>query len=345
MRRASWKLVIGIVISAAIIALAYLERDWLLDALSLLQEARPVWLVVAWVTMLGSFLVMSQVFQIALRMQGHRMGILPLWATALVSIVLSQTVPAGGVWSYAFLVNTFKRWGVSSVKSALVATMDVLSYGITMILVVTFGMIYLAFHNLTVEGGSYAAAGIALCVVGLLVFLLTRSEDQLLRWLLTIKNLIERMIGRSWSDENLRRMIAELTHGREMLTNRPRDLLLLIPIQFTSLSGHSLAMLAILVSFGVHTTFLVVLTAFGIALITSTFTVLPGGGGTVETALVAVLLQLGVGHAALPAAILFRLMNFWLMIPIAAACYYWLTNGPSPNGDTHPNQALTDSEH
>jgi len=37
-----------------------------------------------------------------------------------------------------------------------------------------------------------------------------------------------------------------------------------------------------------------------------------------------VLTQLGVGAEAVPAAILFRLLNFWMLLPIAAACYSWL---------------------
>ena len=54
-------------------------------------------------------------------------------------------------------------------------------------------------------------------------------------------------------------------------------------------------MYCILRSLGTSTSFLTVLSAFGIALLTSTVNVLPGGGGTVEAALVAVLTHLGVG--------------------------------------------------
>ena len=102
-------------------------------------------------------------------------------------------------------------------------------------------------------------------------------------------------------------------------------LALLVVIQLTALSGHSLGLYLILRSLDTSTSFLTVLAAFGIALLTSTVNILPGGGGTVETALVAVLTQLGVGAAAVPGAIVFRLLNFWMMLPIAAGCYAWLT--------------------
>jgi uncharacterized protein (TIRG00374 family) len=87
-------------------------------------------------------------------------------------------------------------------------------------------------------------------------------------------------------------------------------------------------MLLVLHALGTDVSFAVVLSAFGVALVTSTFNVLPGGGGTVEAALVAVLSQMGVGPAAVPAAIIFRLFNYWLAAPIAAICYHWLMNEP-----------------
>ncbi len=50
---------------------------------------------------------------------------------------------------------------------------------------------------------------------------------------------------------------------------------------------------------------------------------------TVEAAMVAVLTQLGMGAEAVPAAIVFRLLNFWMLLPIAAACYAWLMRDQS----------------
>jgi uncharacterized membrane protein YbhN (UPF0104 family) len=103
-------------------------------------------------------------------------------------------------------------------------------------------------------------------------------------------------------------------------------------IQTTGLMGHSFAMLMVFWSLGVHPSFFIVVAAFGIALITSTFNVLPGGGGTVEAAMVAVLR--GVGVTAVATTIIFRLLNFWLLLPVAAGCYYWLMHEPVPEKDT-----------
>jgi uncharacterized protein (TIRG00374 family) len=118
--------------------------------------------------------------------------------------------------------------------------------------------------------------------------------------------------------------VAEGLRNRDLVLARPQLVVVLVVIQLIALSGHGLALLLVLHSLGVAPGFAVALAAFGVALLTSTFNVLPGGGGTVETVLVTALLQLSVGEAALPAAVLFRLLNFWALLPVAAAGSSWL---------------------
>ena len=123
-------------------------------------------------------------------------------------------------------------------------------------------------------------------------------------------------------------------HARALIADRKLLLALLVLIQMTALSGHSLALLVILHGLGASAGVEVVFAAFGIALLTSTFNVLPGGGGTVETVLVVTLTQLGAGVAAVPAAILFRLLNFWIMLPPAGLAYAWLSHGTAERSAT-----------
>jgi uncharacterized protein (TIRG00374 family) len=333
-------------LSLAILVMAMLNRDWLLEAFSMIQEARPLWLVAALVTILISYFITSQVLVVALRSLDYKFGLLRIWAITLVAVVFSQSVPAGGLGSYAFLVGIFNRLGVPSGKATLAASLEMLSYISAMLLVFLFSLIYLLIHGLGANLVSYVAAGAAVLLVSGAVFVLTRSTERLTNWLMGIKNGIARLFRRDWSDDRVHHIVDELTRGRTLMAERWHELVWLIPIQIAGLCGHSLAMLMVFWSLGVETSFFVVLTAFGIALITSTFNVLPGGGGTVEAALGLVLNRMGTGMAAFPAAIIFRLLNFWLVLPVAAGCYYWLmhhqperetdedaTNGKQPASD------------
>jgi uncharacterized protein (TIRG00374 family) len=323
-----WKLITSALISIGIIILAILNRHWIVEAFSLLNEAKHGWLFAALVLIALSYLMSAQVFNVVLRSLGYRMNLLRLWATALTAIIISQSVPAGGVGSYAFLISNFNRRGIRAGESALLASLETLSYVMAMLLIFSFSLGYFAWRGLEATGASYIAGFVGLSVIGIAIFVLTRSEQTLHQWLYGLQQGIGRLFGRRWSSTWIDRIVGDLSRGRSLLIHRRRDVFLLVLIQLTALSGHSLAMLLVLHALGTDVSFAVVLSAFGVALVTSTFNVLPGGGGTVEAALVAVLSQMGVGPAAVPAAIIFRLFNYWLAAPIAAICYHWLMNEP-----------------
>jgi uncharacterized protein (TIRG00374 family) len=215
----------------------------------------------------------------------------------------------------------------------LVSTLEALSYAGAMLICAIFGVAYLASRTLAADpdGSSLLApllaAGIALLLLGGVLLVLTRDQATITRWLLRTHTLLFRVLRRSRSAAWVDATVAEITRLRALVAERRSMIVLQIIIQLIALSGHSLGLYLVLHSLGAYPSFLTVLSAFGIALLTSTVNLLPGGGGTVEAALVAVLVQLGAGAAAIPAAIVFRLLNFWVMLPITAACYAWLAQG------------------
>jgi uncharacterized protein (TIRG00374 family) len=332
-RRVDWRLVTGALISAGILVFAFLERTWILEALGLARNAHPAWLLLAFAVILAGFLISSQVFRVVLYSLDRRVGVLRLWATAMVAIVTSQLFPAGSVASYAFLLDTFRRRGISASEAVLVASLEMLSYAGAMVIFSIFGLAYLASRILAADpDGStllapMLAAGIALLAIGGVLLLLTRAEATLTRWLLSLHRPLHGLLRRPRDDAWVYSSVAELARMRALVSERRGMIALLVAIQLAALSSHSLGLYLVLHSLGASPSFLTVLSAFGIALLTSTVNVLPGGGGTVEAALVAVLTQLGAGAVAIPAAIVFRLLNFWVMLPIAAGCYAWLARG------------------
>lgn len=330
----NWRIATSVLMSLSIFVLAYQNRGWLLEAFATVRETNPYWMAGALGVILLSYFITSQVLTWALRRQGYHLGLVRMWAVGLVAIVISQSVPAGGVGSYAFLVGSFRRRGVRSGQATLVASLEVVSYVSTMIVIFLFSLLFLTARGLATGYTSYFAAGAALLFIAGFIFVLTRSEVQLALWLLKIKDSVAHLLHREWDDTWVLHKVRELAHGRSLFASRRRDVLWLMLIQFAGLSGHSLAMLMVLRGLGVQTNFMVVLASFGIALITSTFNVLPGGGGTVEAALITILTQLGIGVLAVPAAIIFRLFNFWLMLPLSAVCYYWLVHEPYVQPDS-----------
>lgn len=327
MRIPRWRLIISATLTLAIIVLAYQNRAQLAESFALLERAKPVWLAAAFGLELLGFYVSSRVYAPALRSLGHHVGALRLWAMTLVAIVLSQSFPAGGVASYAFLVHAFRRRGIPGGHAALLASLEALSYATAMLLLFFFSLFYIMFQGQAAGWPSLIAAAVAVLAITIAVFLVTRNQVTIVAWLLHIKNGANRLLRQQWSDAPVHRLVTDLARGRALIAEQPGEVGLLICLQLLALTCHSLAMLAVLSSLGATTSPLVVMAAYGIALVSSTFNVLPGGGGTVETAIVVALQSLGVGNAAISAAVIFRLLNFWLMAPIAFVGYRWIMHG------------------
>ena len=141
-RRARWQIMISVLITLVIAIVLWRNRAWLATAVGLVRTADPLLLGGALITILLSYLVSSQVFRIGLRSFGHRAGFLRLWATTITGVVIGQSIPAGGVGSYAFFMSAFKRRGVTAGAAGLLAALEALSYTGVMLLIGAFSMVY-----------------------------------------------------------------------------------------------------------------------------------------------------------------------------------------------------------
>src|SRR3954469_7417672 len=194
-RQPGWRLALGVLLTAGILLFAFFNRAWIIEALGLARAAKPAWLLLAFIVILASFLISSQVFHVALHALGYRVGVLRLWATTVVAIVTSQLFPAGSFASYAFLLDTFRRRGVSAAETVLVATLEALSYAGAMLIFAIFGVAYLASRTLAADpdGSSLLApllaVGIALALISGVLVVLTRPQTTITRWLLWVHRL------------------------------------------------------------------------------------------------------------------------------------------------------------
>jgi uncharacterized protein (TIRG00374 family) len=333
-RRIPWSFLISGAILAALLAIVI--RNWTHiqikahEALVLIQEARPGWLALAAVAVLLGFLCAGQIYGRVLATLGYQARALWLSAAAMVTMLLSQALPFGTVASYAFLTTSLRKRGVPAASVAVIASLELLSWGGAMLILFVYGMIYVLVttSNSVIARASLSGfATVAILIAGYL-YLGTRPRDTLHTWAMSFKRTIERFFGPIWHDSQIQRMVDEITHNRRLMAEQPRRVISLILLQLTIFALHSLALLAILHGLGVAIGPLGTLAAYGLALIVSTYTLLPAGGGTVEAALTVGLTIQGVPlEAALGATVIFRLFTFWLLLPLGALGYRAIMRG------------------
>jgi uncharacterized protein (TIRG00374 family) len=326
--RTRWSYILGAIIFALIIGI--LLRNWVevSEAIERLRSVQPQWLALAMAAIGIGFICAGQVYGRVLATLGFRESAPWLTSTALVTVLINHAIPAGSVAAYAFLVLSLRRRGIPPANVALVATLELLSWNGAVLLMFCYGLGYLILTGVNVSPGTYyVSVTTAMILLGLLLFVFSRPHATLHSWAQNIKHIADRVFGVAWTDEQLLQVVDEVVANRRLILEQPLRMLLLVVLQLSMFACHSAALLAILHSLGVDPAPLAVLAAYGLALIASTFVFLPGGGGTVEAALTLALGAQGVpSAAALSSAVLFRMLSFWLLLPIGLLLYRYLTS-------------------
>jgi uncharacterized protein (TIRG00374 family) len=306
-KRSIWSYLIGAILFALLIV--FLLRNWIevKGAVERLQSVQPQWLALAFGAVALGFVCAGQVYGRVLATLGFRESAPWLTATALVTVLINHAIPAGSV--------------------ALVATLELLSWNGAVLLLFSYGVGYLILSGAIVTPQTYyVSVTTALVILMVLLFVISRPHVTLHSWAQNIKHIADRVFGVVWTDEEVLQVVDEVVANRRLILEQPLRMLLLVVLQLSMFVCHSAALLAILHSLGADPAPLAVLAAYGLALIASTFVILPGGGGAVEAALTLSLGAQGVpGGAALSAALLFRLLSFWLLLPIGLILYRYLT--------------------
>lgn len=326
-RQPSFTSIAGILLLLAMLFLCIENAATIHQALLLMQRVLPGALAVSLLAIGAGFLCAGQIYGRILALPGYRLHQIWLAAAALVSILISQSIPAGTVGSYAFLATMLQRRGIPATSAALLASLELLTWMGAMLLLFCFALLYL---TLTIgsSGGTLTvipAATTALLLLSIAVCIACQPQSRLCAWAMRAKHLLERLIQPRWSDAAVQPFIADLVRQRAHLLQQPARVASLIGLQLVIFGLHSLALLSILYSLDVTISPMAVIAAYGLTLIVSSFTILPGGGGAVETTLAVALSIQGVAiEVALGAAVLFRLLSFWLLLPLGFVCYRWL---------------------
>jgi uncharacterized membrane protein YbhN (UPF0104 family) len=322
---ARWRLLVGSALVLGVVGAVYSARAEVADALARLENADPWLMAAAFGLCLLSLVLISQIYRMPLRSLGYQqLGALELAGITIVCLVISQLLPAGAVASYAYFGDQLRRRGVSAGHTALLVTVESLTYTLAMLIFVGISVGYLIIWG----GGAGHIELLALVFPTLLVggagFLLTRSQLTLELWFRSVVRLIGRLRRRTLREDGAIRLASDLVAGRRLIAEQPWLMLKVGLVEIGALLGQSIALGLVLESLGVRLTLLQSIAGFGTVLGLNLVNVLPGGGGAVEAVLALVLGSFGAGSAAIAAAVIFRLVNFWVFVPVAGVAFVLL---------------------
>ena len=317
---------VGVAIMVAIFAFLFPELTNYQQALTKVADLPPQWIAILVATCVINILVYPVTAIAAIPKLGYRAAFVNRQAGFLVSNV----IPGGGAIAVGTQYAILARYGVSnSLAAAAVSADAVWTY------LMTLGFPAVAVALLVIEGRS-TAGFLTAAIIGLVVVIVSiiaisiilRSEDgahRVARILQRPVTAVLRIFKRPAPDLDAKLMEFH-HHASVMVETRWKQL------SVTNLAAQTAPLLvlwAALAGLGAYPTPLTLIeifAAYSIALLLTSFPITPGGLGTVDAALVGLLVAFGVDSSiAIAADLIWRLVWFLpqLLIGLLAFGVYW----------------------
>jgi uncharacterized protein (TIRG00374 family) len=266
---------------------------------------------------------------------------LPLWTVlriVLAGFAASRIFSVGGIGGFVVTYQALAKRGLSrSIAVVAVATQQFFNY-IVLWIIFFIAIVYL----LTRGQGSVAGLTFALVCIGLILGHLAylihlynhptrlrrRARQFAVVWnRVRRKKTIELSSIDEWVD-NLRAGIRPMTAKRGAVRTNVISAALWWAFDISCLA-------AVFAAYGDVPHLSSILIAYSVAYTLATFVPTPGGLGTVETLLIALLTTFNAEHVV-TCVLVYRVINFWLPIPFGAVAYLTIRRGgtrePAPVG-------------
>jgi uncharacterized protein (TIRG00374 family) len=317
--RSKWKLLAFVVLGAMLVVEVVLVAPYLDRALSALDRPNLRWLALAVITELISMSAFARVQRRMLAAGGARVRMYRMAALTYAANAVSLTLPGGTALSSGYVFKRLRSWGATGPAAGF----TILASGVlsTLSFAVLAVVCAVAAGNGGLSSLGVIVGAVALAIAALIVR--RRHKPDLLirvasRGLVQANRILHRAPETGLA--GLRRLIGELS------AIKPRNRDWLAGFGFAGLNwvADLACLLACCHAVGASgSSLLVVLVAYIAGMSASSLSLLPGGLGVVDAAMIFALTQGGVSAVPATAAVLlYRLISFALVVAVG-----WLVWG------------------
>jgi uncharacterized protein (TIRG00374 family) len=282
-----------------------------------LSGISPFWLAIALIAQTLSLLAYARLSQVALDAPGVGYG--QLLRVDLATLAVSHVVPAGSAVGIGLGYRLLTRSGVPSDRAVTGKALQTVGSAVVLNLMLGGALVAaLVTHGNNPLYAPVAAVGLALILAATIgAALVARSEGWLTRTVVRTLDRLPKVDAESGA-----RLISSLAGTVRRLVGDRRFLTRIVFWAALNWLFEAFALWACVRAFG-HTLGPVgLLVAYGLANVAAAIPITPGGLGIVEGILVPTLVAFDTTKAvALLGVIAFRLISFWLPIPIGFASY------------------------
>ncbi len=295
------------------------KTDELRGVTGYLDRLHWTWVVVAAVAEVACYLALSQLQRRLLRAGRVKIPVPQMFGITMAGSAIQSSFPGGSVVYLAYLFRQFRRWGADD----LLATWVILAFN-----VVTFSALaVISAVGLALAASEGTTYDLVEAILGILLaamlFLLAISERRrLLPHVTRAVRLSQRVLRRPHLGTPPAEVVSRWT--RELAVVSPsrgvwaRAGVMSLANWLSDLACLTLSFMAV----GVGVPWRGLLLAYGAGQLASTLPITPGGLGAVEGSLTVALVTFGgATQSTVAAVLLYRLLSFWLVLPVGWFCW------------------------
>jgi putative heme transporter len=315
------KYVIGLALAALAFEQLAGHESELTVAATALGRLRWGWVLVGVVVEAGSYLSLVQVQRVLLRAGQVKIALRPMAAITLAADAIANSLPAGTAIATVFSFRQFRCRGADEAIAGWSVVANFVAGAVTLAVVAALGAVVAGAEGASLDLVGPIVGALALALVMGAIFVQKRA---LVRTVSAAVSLSRRLT--SWPRDRLAARISRIIVRVTVVR--------LSPGKVTSVLGWGLGnwMLdcsCLAVSFlavGAGVPWKGLLLAYGAGQLASSLPITPGGLGVVEGSLTIALVAFGGSASSTVAAVLlYRLISFWLTLPLGWGAWAWLT--------------------
>ena len=316
--------ILGVCVGAVVLLLLFGKRGELTSAWHTVTRANLGWVLAAVAAQAASLYTFAFLQHRTLRLgqaSGETIPMPALAALSLANDAIANTVPGEPVISSAYRYRYYRRHGVAPASAGWTIFTVLVAQAIGLSLLLLLGVIVALAGSRNARYAPVTIVGLILIAAAIAVLV---RRDLVLRLLA----LLPRAARRASGDQ--RKGVHALAVRVESTLARMREIPLSVGSTVEVVTIAAVVWFAdfccLLCSFGAVRSpvpWSGVLLAYGVAQVAGSLPVVPGGIGIIEGSLAVILMQYGAGRVpALSAALVYRMISFWLVIAIG-----WITVG------------------
>ncbi|HEY1835776.1 MAG TPA: lysylphosphatidylglycerol synthase transmembrane domain-containing protein [Candidatus Saccharimonadales bacterium] len=335
-----WKLLLNIVTIVALVILAYAVRHQLADTLTNFKKVNLWALLLIIPIEIWNYDAQARMYQRLFAVAGNKLKYRSWFAVSLELNFINSIFPSGGVSGISYLGMRLRRNGIRAGRAALVQLMKLVLVFFSFEVLLLFGLLLLAavgkVSNFTVLIAGALTTLLVVCTAAAWFIVGDRARINALftsgtRAVNRLILLVRPGHPETINIKRVRPLFDELHENYALFQSKYKELK--APFIYALFANFSevLAVYVVYVAFGHWVNLGAIILAYAVANFAGLVSVLPGGIGTFEALMTAVLVAGGIpAGLSIPVVVMYRVVNTAIQLP---AGYYFYHRTLHDNGD------------